>query len=87
MKWALVIKGWAYRVLGGQGVGLQGPRVSRGGRTGPRGQGVGEQGPGGQGVGKKGPKGSRGGVRCPIGSTAIFDVSSEMLLERQWRRS
>ena len=65
MKWALVVKGWAYRVPGGRGVG--------------------ERGPGGQGVGKKGPKGSRGGVRCPIGSTAIFDVSSERLLERQWR--
>ena len=30
MKWAVVVKGWAYRVLGGQGVGLQGPRKSKG---------------------------------------------------------
>ena len=59
------VKGKAYRVPGGRGVGLQGPRGLRAGPTGPqglkghahkvqRGQGVGLQGlkgPGGQGVG------------------------------------
>ena len=30
MKWAVVVKGWAYRVLAGQGVGLQDPRGSTG---------------------------------------------------------
>ena len=30
MKWAVVFKGWAYRVSGGQGIGLLGPRGSRG---------------------------------------------------------
>ena len=28
MKWAVVVKEWAYRVPGGQGVGLQDPRES-----------------------------------------------------------
>ena len=37
MKWAVVVKGWAYMVLGGQGAGLQGPRLQGG-------QGVGLQG-------------------------------------------
>ena len=41
MKWAVVVKGWVYRVLGGQGVGLQGPRRSRGMPRGSKGQGVG----------------------------------------------
>ena len=34
MMWAMVVKGWAKRVLGIQGVGLQGPRGSRGRPTG-----------------------------------------------------
>ena len=42
MKWALVVKGWAYTVgptgsLGGQGVGLQGPWGSSGGPMGSQG--------------------------------------------------
>ena len=37
MKWAMVVKGWAKRVLGIQGVGLQGPRGSRGRPTGSQG--------------------------------------------------
>ena len=37
MKWAMVVKGWAKRVLGIQGSGLQGPRGSRGRPTGSQG--------------------------------------------------
>ena len=47
MKWAL---GWVYRVPRGQGVGIQGPRGSRGRPTGS--QGV-------TGVGLQGLRGSR----------------------------
>ena len=54
MKWEVVVKRWAYRVLGGQGVGLEGPRGSSGRPKGS--QGV----KGGQGVGLQGPSGSRG---------------------------
>ena len=36
-KWAVTVKGWAKRVLGGQGVGLQGPRGSRGRPAGSQG--------------------------------------------------
>ena len=57
------VKGWACWVLGGQGVGLQGHRGSRGGPTGSqgvKGRPTGSQVPGCQGVGQKGPKGSRG---------------------------
>ena len=53
MKWAVVVKGWAYRVLGGQGVGLQGPLGLRDRPTGDRVLG-------GQGVGLQCPRGSRG---------------------------
>ena len=37
MKWAVVVKEWAYRVPGGLEVGLQDPRGSRGGSTGSQG--------------------------------------------------
>ena len=37
MKWALVVKGWAYRVLGGQEVGVLGPMGSSGRPTGSHG--------------------------------------------------
>ena len=37
MKWTMVVKGLAERVLGIQGVGLQGPRGSRGRPTGSQG--------------------------------------------------
>ena len=37
MMWAMVVKGWAKRVLGIQGVGLQGPRGSRSRPTGSQG--------------------------------------------------
>ena len=37
MKWAVVFKGWAYRVSGGQGEGPQGPRESRGRPIGSKG--------------------------------------------------
>ena len=63
MKWALMVKGWACSFLAGQGVGLQGPRGSRGGTTGsqrPRGEPTGSQG--------VGQKGSRGG---PTGSQGV----------------
>ena len=34
MKWAVVVKRWAYRVLGGQGVSQKRPRGSRSGLKG-----------------------------------------------------
>ena len=37
MKWEVVVKRWAYRVLGGQGVGLHDPRGQGVGLEGPRG--------------------------------------------------
>ena len=37
MKLVGVVKAWAYMVLGGQGVGLEGPRGSRGSRGRPKG--------------------------------------------------
>ena len=66
MNWAVVVKEWAHRVLGGQGVRLQGPRGSKGRPIGP--QGV--NGWGGQGVGLplQSPRGSRG---RPTGSQGI----------------
>ena len=81
MKWAVISKGWAYRVSGGQEVGLQCPRGSRGrpkgsqgsGQKGPSGSRVGPwtyRVPGGKGVGQKGPRGSRG---RPIGSQVGID--------------
>ena len=51
MKWAMVVKGGAYRVSGSQGAGQKGPGASRGG---PKGVSR------GQGVGRHGPVGSRG---------------------------
>ena len=73
MKWALVVKGWACKVLGGQVVGLQGPMRSTGGPTGSQGvkgfqgvmgfqevMGYAKRVPRGQGMGLEGPKGSRG---------------------------
>ena len=59
MKWAMVVKGWAKRVLGIQGVGLQGPRGSRGRPTGS--QGV-------KGLDLEGHRGARG---KPTGSRGI----------------
>ena len=60
-------KGLAYRVPGGQGKGLRGPRRSR---EVPKGQGVGQGSkgladgvPGGQRAGRQGPRGSRGRLR------------------------
>ena len=51
-------------VPGGQGVGLQGPRGSRGRPRGSQGvEGLAYRVPGGQGVGLKGPRGSRGGLQ------------------------
>ena len=47
MKWAVVVMMWAYRVLGGHGVGQKGPRGLRGGPT------------GGQGMGLKCPRGPK----------------------------
>ena len=47
--------------IGGQGVGLQGPRGSRGRPTGSQGaKGLAYRVPGGQGVGLQGLRGSRG---------------------------
>ena len=75
MKWAMVVNGWVYRVLGDQGVDLQGPRGSRGLQvlTGSRGRpkgslvvnGWAHWVPGGQGVGLQGHRKSRG---TPTGS-------------------
>ena len=59
MKWALVVKGWAYRVLGGQEVGLQGPRGSGGWAY---------RVPRDKQVGLQGPRGSRG---MPTGSQGV----------------
>ena len=56
----------AYRVLGGQGVGLQGPRGSRGRPTGSQEfNGLAYRVTGGEGVGVhvQGPRGSRGRPR------------------------
>ena len=64
MNWALAVKGWACRVLGGQWVGLQGLRGSGGGPTGLQGvNGYAKRVPKGQGVGPQGPRGSRGRLR------------------------
>ena len=62
--------------IGGQGVGLQGPR-------GPRSRPTGSQrvkmwaywDPGCQGVGLQGPRGSRGHLCDPIGPSGWFDDS------------
>ena len=57
MKWAVGVKGQAYRVPGGQVVGLEGPRGSRGGPTGSQGaKGWAYRIPGGKGVGLQGPR-------------------------------
>ena len=84
------LRGWSYMVPRGQGVGLQGPRGSRGRPTGSEGsRGMPTacrlQGPGGQrvqsplGTQKSWPSGSQGligGPRGFQGSTGRFDGSS-----------
>ena len=67
MKWAMVVKGGAYRVSGSQGAGQRGPRASMGRPEGvslSRGQGP----RGGQEVGLQGPRGPWGG---PTGSQGV----------------
>ena len=79
MKWAVVVRRWAYRVIG---VGLQGPRGSRGRPSRSQGvkgyairsqgrQGVGYRVPAGQWVGLQGPRGS---FRGPRGSMAALPM-------------
>ena len=64
----VVSRGVAYRVPGGQGIGLQGPRGSRGRTTGSqRVKGKAYRVSGGQGVDLKGSKGSRGRLQGPRG--------------------
>ena len=65
----VVSRGVAYRVSGGQGVGLQGLRVSRGRPKGSQGvEGYAYRVQGCQGVGLEGPRGSRG---RPTGSQGV----------------
>ena len=78
MKRALVVKGWAFRVLGGQELDLLGPRGSRGRPSGSQCQGV--KGwaysvPWSQGVSQRGPRGSRGGLQG-----TMVPLSTRMLL-------
>ena len=55
-QWVVVVKGWVYRVIGGQWVGLQGVK------------GWTYRFPGSQGVGQKGPNGS---ICWPTGSKGV----------------
>ena len=83
MKWTVGVKGEAYSVPGGQGVGLWGPEESRSSPTwskgvksrpkGSQGPTVGLKDPGSQRVGPQDPRGSRGG---PTRSQAVKGASS-----------
>ena len=81
MNWALAVKGWACRVLGGQWVGLQGLRGSGGGPTGLQGvNGYAKRVPKGQGVGLQGPRGSTM-IRFFLRTYGLTEVFQEALAD------
>ena len=77
MKWAVVVKGWAYRVLGGQRVGQSVPA----GMTWPGHQGVGLEGPRWSRGRLRGSQGVKGlGLQYPRGSTHFMQNFGQKMI-------